>query len=103
VQRVVFAIDQWAAMVAACGFARRLVKADSPARRYLTDAIFPFYIVHQTAIIAFAVWLRPLALPPLAEGLVLLAATVAACILTYELVRRVGWLRPLFGLKGAAR
>ena len=101
-QRVVYAIDQWTAMVAACGFARRLVKADSPARRYLTDAIFPFYIVHQTAIIAFAVWLRPLALPPAIEGLLLLAATAAACVATYELVRRVGWLRPLFGLKGAA-
>ena len=98
-QRVVFAIDQWAAMVAACGFARRLVKTDSPARRYLTDAIFPFYIVHQTAIIAFAVWLRPLALPPVFEGLVLLATTAAACILTYELVKRVGWLRPFFGLR----
>lgn len=101
-QRVVYAIDQWTAMVAACGFARRLVKADYPARRYLTDAIFPFYIVHQTAIIAFAVWLRPLALPPAIEGLLLLAATAAACVATYELVRRVGWLRPLFGLKGAA-
>ena len=101
-QRVVYAIDQWTAMVAACGFARRLVKADSRARRYLTDAIFPFYIVHQTAIIAFAVWLRPLALPPAIEGLLLLAATAAACVATYELVRRVGWLRPLFGLKGAA-
>lgn len=101
-QRVIFALDQWAAMVAACGFARRLVKADSPARRYLTDAIFPFYIVHQTAIIAFAVWMRPLALPPVVEGLVLLAATAAACVATYEIARRMRWLRPLFGLKGAA-
>ena len=58
-------------------------------------------IVHQTAIIAFAVWMRPLGLPPLAEGLLLGLLTALACIATYELARRIAPLRPLFGLKPA--
>lgn len=72
-------------------------------RRYLTDAIFPFYIVHQSAIIVFAVWLRPLGLHPAGEGLLLVVMVVAVCFATYEVVRRVRWLRPLFGLKSAPR
>jgi hypothetical protein len=31
------------------------------------------------------------------------AVTAASCVLTYELVRRVAWLRPLFGLKSLPR
>ena len=45
---------QWLCMVAILGFARRWLTADPAARRYLTDAIFPYYIVHQTAIIMIA-------------------------------------------------
>lgn len=100
-QRVVYALNVWTAIVAICGFAHRHIRRDGPVRRYLTDAIFPFYIVHQTAIIAFAVWLRPLGLAPAVEGPMLLALTAAACAATYELVRRVAPLRPLFGLKRA--
>lgn len=101
-QRVVFALDQWAFIVAACGFARRHLTADGPARRYLTDAIFPFYIVHQTAIIVIAVGMRPLGLPAPAEAAVLIVLVALVCVATYEGVKRVPPLRPLLGLKARA-
>ncbi|OHE89387.1 MAG: hypothetical protein A2213_00185 [Lysobacterales bacterium RIFOXYA1_FULL_68_6] len=41
----------------------------------------------------------PLSIPPVAEGLLLVAITFAACFAGYEVIRRVGLLRPLFGLK----
>ena len=97
-QRVFYALDQWAAIVAALGFARQWNPADSRARRYLTEAIFPFYIVHQTAIVLLAHFMKPLGLRPPIEGPLLIAATVAVCFASFEIVRRVGWLRPLFGL-----
>jgi hypothetical protein len=98
-QRAIYALDQWAAIVAACGFARRHIRRDGPVRAYLTDAIFPFYIVHQTAIIIFAVALRPGGLRPWVEAPILIALVALTCFATYELVRRVRVLRPLFGLK----
>jgi drug/metabolite transporter (DMT)-like permease len=97
-QRVAYALDEWCAIVAALGFARQWNPADSRARRYLTEAIFPFYIVHQTAIVLLAHFMKPLGLRPLVEGPLLVAATVAICVASFEVVRRVGWLRPLFGL-----
>jgi glucans biosynthesis protein C len=99
IQRALYAADQWAFIVAACGFARRHLRRDGAARRYLTDAIFPFYIVHQTAIILFAIALRGLELPPALEAPIIVALVGAACFAAYEVVRRVGILRPLFGLK----
>ena len=100
--RVAYALDTWCAIVAALGFARQWNPADSRARRYLTEAIFPFYIVHQTAIVLLAHFMKPLGLRPLVEGPLLIAATVAICFASFEIVRRVGWMRPLFGLAPAA-
>jgi len=97
-QRVFHALDQWCAIVAALGFARQWNPADSRARRYFTEAIFPFYIVHQTAIVLLAHFMKALALRPAVEAPLLIAATVAACFASFEVVRRVGWMRPLFGL-----
>ena len=71
---------------------------DSAALRYLTQAVFPVYILHQTVIVVLAHNLQPLGLRPAAEGPLLVLTTFALCLGGFELVRRVGWLRPLFGL-----
>jgi hypothetical protein len=94
---------QWAAMVAVLGFARRHLTADGPVRRYLTDAIFPYYIVHQTAIIVIAHALRGSGLPAGSEAVIVISGTALTCLVSYEVARRVGWLRPLFGLRTEAR
>ena len=48
--------------------------------------------------------LAPLRLGPVLEPALLVAVTVAGCwALTDGLIRRVGWLRPLFGLKPVGR
>ena len=72
---------------------------DSPVRRYLTDAIFPYYIVHQTAIIMIAHELHGRDLPAWLEASIVIIGTLIACVLTYEVVRRIAVLRPLFGLR----
>jgi hypothetical protein len=100
---ITYGFYQWLCMVAVLGFARRWLTADSPARRYLTDAIFPYYLVHQTAIIMIAHALHGQDLPAWLEAGIVISGTAVACALTYEIVRRVTILRPLFGLRmGAA-
>jgi hypothetical protein len=100
---IAYGFYQWLCMAAVLGFARRWLTADSPARRYLTDAIFPYYLVHQTAIIMIAHALHGQDLPAWLEAGIVISGTAVACALTYEIVRRVTILRPLFGLRmGAA-
>ncbi|MEZ5939521.1 MAG: acyltransferase family protein [Hyphomonadaceae bacterium] len=93
----------WFAILACIGFARRHLRRDGPVRRYLTDAIFPFYIIHQTTIVAMGFYLDPLQLPLWLEASILVLSTIASCWIGYEIARRVGFLRPLFGLKPRPR
>ena len=98
--RFVFAIQQWCAVVAAFGFARLHLNRDHPWRAPLTEAVFPLYILHQTLIVALAWWLIPMRLGAGVEATLMVTGTIAGCLLLHEgLIRRSGWLRPLFGLK----
>ncbi len=96
---IAYGCYQWFCIIAALGFARLWLKRDGPARRYLTDAVFPYYIVHQTAIILIAHQLRGLGLSAPVEATIVILGTLASCAVAYEMVRRVSLLRPLFGLK----
>ncbi|HWO33510.1 MAG TPA: hypothetical protein VNO32_32345, partial [Candidatus Acidoferrum sp.] len=76
-----------------------LSQRDGPMRRYLTDAIFPFYIIHMLTVVVGGYYLTGLGLNVRLEYVLLIAATTLSCFLTYEIVRRVPWLRLWFGLK----
>jgi hypothetical protein len=93
-----YALCTWTAIVAACGFARRHLQSDGPARRYLTEAVFPVYIVHQTLIVTLAHALKTVHRSPGIEGVILVVLTLCLSFGAFEIVRRVALLRPLFGL-----
>ena len=101
--RLVYALDQWAFIVAILGYGARYMNRSGPVLRYLTVGVFPFYIVHQTIIVVaghnLAAWNLP---QPLEAGLVI-AATFAGCFAAYELARRAGWLGLLLGVKPTPR
>jgi glucan biosynthesis protein C len=94
--------EQWLTIAAIVGFAHRHLTHDNAARRYLTSAIFPVYILHQTLIVVVAHALKPSHLYPPIEGVLLVLVTAATCFLSYEAIRRVRLLRPLFGLEAEA-
>src|SRR3546814_15263910 len=64
----------------------------------LTEAVFPFYIIHQTVIVVVGYAIVGRGIAPGAEFAILLAATVAGCWGFYLIGREIGWLRPLIGL-----
>ena len=101
---LVFSADQWASIAAILGFgALYLQNRDGPVLRYLTQAVFPCYLAHQTILVA-AVWMvRPLNLPAFVEAPLLVTVTIGGCIAVYEGVRRINLVRPLWGLKPLPR
>jgi len=103
VMRSVYGVEQWLSIAAVLGFASRHLRRDNPARRYLTTAIFPVYILHQTVIIVAAHALKPADLYPPVEALMLVLVTIAVCFLSYEVIRRIPLMRPLFGLGREAK
>lgn len=98
IQRVAYAACEWCAIVAACGFAHHHLQFDSDKRRYLAQAVFPVYILHQTLIVVFAHYMKPMRFQPGVEALLLVVLTLTVSFGVLELVRRVNVLRPLFGL-----
>ncbi|PWE18922.1 hypothetical protein DDZ18_01510 [Marinicauda salina] len=89
----------WSVIVTLLGLGQRFLDRDGPARRYLTEAIFPFYILHQTITVAAGYYIAQAGWSVWTQFGVLVAITVGGCFAGFELVRRVAPLRPLFGLK----
>lgn len=98
-RQTAFALDQWFAIAAVLGFGGKHLTRGGPVLTYLTLGVFPFYIVHQTFIVVAGHYLAQLGMNQALEAAILIAGTFAACFATYEVVRRVNVLRPLFGLK----
>ncbi|MFD1151573.1 acyltransferase family protein [Saccharothrix hoggarensis] len=93
----------WMVICALFGYARRHVRTGSPRLATLNEAVFPFYIVHQTVIVLAGHFLAPVRLPAPAEAGIILAATVAGGVATYGLARTVPALRVPLGLKPQPR
>ncbi len=96
---IAHAIEQWGAIVALIGIAERHWNRDHPWRPMLTEAVFPFYLIHQTIIVLVMYALLPAGLPGWAEFACLLAATVIGCAAFYRIGRAIAPLRPLIGLR----
>ncbi|QNA86018.1 acyltransferase [Sphingomonas sp. So64.6b] len=93
------AIQGWSTIIALIGFADSHWNRDHRWRATLTEAVFPFYIIHQTIIVGVEFALLPFHLPPGVEFVILVTTTVAGCWAFYLVGREVGWLRPLIGLR----
>jgi glucan biosynthesis protein C len=96
-------VHGWSSIIALIGIADRFLNFDLRWRRTLTEAVFPFYMIHQTIIVGVEGALLPFRLPPLAEFALLVVATIGGCWLFYLIGRRIGWLRPLIGLRPLPR
>ncbi|MCE3261006.1 MAG: hypothetical protein K0R43_85 [Pseudoduganella sp.] len=101
-QRVVYALVQWCGIVAVCGFGHRHLNFDSAKRRYLTQAVFPVYLLHQSLIICLAWALKPVGIAPATEGMLIGVLTLSISFAVFEIVRRLPVLPALFGIGKAA-
>ncbi|HEX2885915.1 acyltransferase family protein [Vineibacter terrae] len=94
------AVNTLAWLFAIVGFFTRHMTQRSAALAYATEAVYPFYILHQTVTVIVAYYLAAADLPGTVKFLITAGATFLGTWLIYEgLVRRIDLLRPLFGLK----
>ncbi len=103
-KNMVYAANQWLTIAAILGFGSAyLRRADGPVLRYLTDAVFPCYLAHQTLLVIAIYLMKPWGLPAIPEALLLVTITLGGSFAVYEIVRRISPIRPLWGLKPLAR
>ena len=89
----------WACMLTLLGLGQRFLNRQSRTLRYLTSAIFCYYVLHQTIIVVAGYYLTGMKLGAVPEFLILTSVTVAGCALGYEIVRRIPGLRILMGVR----
>lgn len=93
-------LNGWTWILLALAWGHQLLNRPFRWLPYATRAVFPWYVLHQTITVTAGFGLATLSLGPWLEPTLVLAATVLGSVLITELViRRVGWLRPLFGMK----
>lgn len=93
-------IESNAWVLAVLAFGYRHLNRPSRVLTYLSQAAYPVYIVHMVFLYLAAAWLFPTDMNLAIKFVAVLSLTLGGCLLCYELViRRVGWLRPLFGLR----
>ena len=93
----------WTAIAAVLGWGHVWLNRPFRWLPYAREAVYPWYILHQSVMLALAWWLMPLGLGAVGEPLAILLGTIAGCALSHEIIRRTPWLRPLFGLDARQR
>jgi glucan biosynthesis protein C len=81
-------------------FGHRYLNHPSKTLSYLSEAVFPVYIVHMIFQALASSFVFSLDIPVPLQFILVLLLTGGGCFGVYEVIRRVNFLRPLFGLKG---
>ncbi len=90
----------WSVVLAFLGFGMKYLNVEKPALKYASEAVLPFYILHQTVLLGVGYFVVQLAIPDLLKWAIIAIISLAVILGTYEyLVRRINVLRFLFGMK----
>jgi peptidoglycan/LPS O-acetylase OafA/YrhL len=82
------------------GFGYTYLNKQSRTLSYLSQAAYPVYILHMIFLYLGSWLLVPLEIPIYLKLLLVVVLTFTGCYVFYELlIRRIRFLRPLFGLK----
>ncbi|MEW6444336.1 MAG: acyltransferase [bacterium] len=96
-------LNSWSWVLVWLGLARRRLRTRNRFLTYASEAAYPFYILHETVlvVIGYRIVQSDWGVP--AKFLAISTAGLVATVASYELlVRRVGTLRFLFGMRRAA-
>ena len=86
------------------GFGYKYLNHPSRTLNYLSKAAYPIYIIHMFVLYAGAFIILPLEIPVFQKFILVVVFTFLVCYLIYEfIIKRIGLLRPLFGLNYSSK
>jgi surface polysaccharide O-acyltransferase-like enzyme len=93
--------NTWAWLLIFLGFASRHLNFSNGFLKYANEAVLPFYILHQSVIVSIGYFIRDWQLAVFPKYLFLASVSFIIIMILYEfVVKRVAFLRLLFGMKG---
>jgi len=94
----------WTLILAVLGYAKKYLNFSNPFLRYANQAVYPYYILHQTLIVAFGFYVVQWPMPIAIKMLALIILCFFALLIIYQWLIRPFWLiRILYGLKPRRR
>jgi glucan biosynthesis protein C len=93
------AIESGLWILTIAGLSASFLNRSNKVLKYLSQAAYPVYILHMIFMFLGATIILPLSVGSLTKFFLLIAFTFAGSILSFEIIRRIPFLRPLFGLK----
>jgi glucans biosynthesis protein C len=100
IYRVIKSINRWLWILTILGFGKKYLSFNSKSLKYANEAVYPFYILHQSVIISIAYWMINWQWSVAWKFSVIVVLTFAFCWICFEfLIGRFNLLRFLFGLK----
>ena len=90
----------WICVLGFFGLGAQYLTAPKPGLNYANEAVLPFYIFHQTILLAVGYFVMQWGLPDVLEWAVIVVISFAVIMVLYEFgVRRFNVMRFLFGMK----
>ncbi|GHC07450.1 acyltransferase family protein [Thermomonas carbonis] len=89
---IAYAVAAWSWTFAIVGLGLRFLSGHSPLRRYLADASYWIYIAHLPLVMALQVAMSRVEWPWFAEFALVLVATLAILLPSYDLLVRNTWI-----------
>ena len=86
-------------MLAVFGYGSFYLNHQSKALTYFKDAVYPVYILHMPLQALLSYLIMPSEIPLLFKLNLLIMGTLFSSIFLYEIIKRINWVRPIFGLK----
>lgn len=100
---VLFALSGWLWVLALLGFGGLYLRHTSALLTYANEAVLPFYVLHQSVLVAVGYVVVRWPLPDPLKFVVIGASSFVLILVLYEyLIRRVNILRVLFGMRVVA-
>jgi glucans biosynthesis protein C len=97
---ILSAINIWFLILAVLGFAKRYLNFTNRFLRYTTQAVYPFYILHQTLIVAFGYYVVQWPVPIFAKLFILILVCFVSILVLYNwLIKPFVIPRVLYGPK----
>lgn len=90
----------WTCSVAATGYAKKFLDFDSPVRKTMNEAIYPFYLLHQPLLVITGCVFTRSDMPDWLKAVVIMCSSLISFILIYRyLIKPFTISRVLFGMK----
>jgi len=97
---IIRSFNSWCWLCAIIGFGKTFLDFSNNFLNHANEAVLPFYVLHQTIIVITAYFLINLDIEILLKYLILILTSFVVIIMIYELlIRKIGILRLLFGMK----